>query len=90
MSALPPKADVRELPSGCLHIARSGHPGVPHLTAKVQAEIASVTVDESHIPKYTSFFWLHLILSWVYIAAAIKTRQGESATKAKGVTDAEC
>ncbi len=90
MSAIGGKADVRELPSGCPLIAKSGHSGILHLTAKVQAEIASVTVDESRVPKCTSFFWLHLILSWVYIAAAIKTRQGESATKAKKLTGAEC
>ncbi len=30
MSAFGGKADVRELPSGCLLIARSGHPENPH------------------------------------------------------------
>jgi hypothetical protein len=42
-------------------IASSDHPGVPHLTTKVHAEIASV--NESLNPKFMSFFSLHLILS---------------------------
>ena len=83
MSAVGGRADVicQEL-SGPF-IARSGHSSIPHLTPKVQEEITSVTVDESQIPLCVSFFWLHLSLSWVRIAAAIKTRQGESASKAR-------
>jgi len=88
MSAFGGKADVRELPSVCLLIARSGHSSIPHLTPKVQAETASVTVDESHTPKYPSFIWLHIILSWVYIAVANKTPQGGTCNKCQEVVSA--
>jgi hypothetical protein len=88
MSAFRGKADsLAHLSAGPL-IARSGHSSIPYLTPKVQAEIASVTVDGSHIPKYTSFFWLHLILGWVWIAVAIETRQGGICVKCQEVMSA--
>ena len=50
MSAYGGKADVPVHLSERLLIATSGHSRLPHLTAKVQAEIASVTVGKSQIP----------------------------------------
>jgi hypothetical protein len=81
MSALGGGADVLATWLESPLLATSGHSSIPDLTLKVQAEIASVTVDESHIPKCTSCFRLPLILSWVRIAVAIKTRQGGTCNK---------
>ena len=43
-----------------VHRMKSRHPSVPHLTTNVQAGIAPVTVDVSHIPRAVqrSFRWM--------------------------------